>query len=51
MRVSKLENRFCPTCGRTETAEVTYEVEPLLGGEVDRTAIKAECRQGHGLDV
>jgi hypothetical protein len=51
MRVSKIENRFCATCGRDEIVEVTYEVEPLLGGGEDRTAMSAECRHGHTLEV
>jgi hypothetical protein len=51
MRTSTLEERHCPTCGRRETVEVTYDVERLLGGEVDRTPIRAVCRLGHELEV
>jgi hypothetical protein len=46
MRSSRLEERYCPACKRDETVEVTYDVEHLLGGEVDRTPIRAVCRLG-----
>lgn len=51
MRVSELENLFCLTCGRDETVEVTYDVERLLGGGVDRTALRAKCRLGHPVEI
>lgn len=51
MRTSKLETRFCPTCGRDETVEVEYDVETLLGGDRDWTAISATCRIGHPLEL
>ena len=51
MRTSKLEERYCPTCGRDETVEVTYDIERLLGGDLDRTTTRAVCRLGHDLEI
>ena len=51
MRRSKLEMMFCPTCGRDEHVEVTFDVAPLLGGGTDWTAIDTTCRIGHPIKV
>jgi hypothetical protein len=51
VKISRLEDQFCKTCGRVEKVEVAYDVMTHANGERQYAPLSAKCRMTHEVNV